>query len=162
LGYYDAFFEITGQAKSQGFTPDHIVLCSGSGGTHAGILAAAFLDPSAVKVTGIMVSPEVNFAEEISHIANETAKLAGHETKISPGDVILKEYIGPGYAKSSEEGAIAIRYLAEKEGIFLDPVYTGKAFAGFLDLHKRSYFIPGENVVFLHSGGLPALFAIPL
>jgi D-cysteine desulfhydrase family pyridoxal phosphate-dependent enzyme len=158
LGYLDAAEEITSQAEELGFSVDHIVCCSGSGGTHAGLILGA--KETGARVTGIVVSVEEDFQAEIYRLALETAKLAGIETDIVLDDIILKEYIGPGYARPSEEGDAAIRFMAEKEGIFLDPVYTGKTFAGFLDLLAKGFFTPNENVVFVHTGGGPALFAL--
>ena len=158
LGYLDAAEEIASQAGELGFPVDHIICCSGSGGTHAGLILGA--KKLGAQVTGIVVSVEEDFQREIYKLALETAKLAGIERDIVLDDVVLKEYIGPGYAQPSEEGDGAIRFMAEKEGIFLDPVYTGKTFAGFLDLLSQGFFAPGENVVFVHTGGGPALFAI--
>jgi D-cysteine desulfhydrase family pyridoxal phosphate-dependent enzyme len=158
LGYLDAAEEIASQAGEQGFGIDHIVCCSGSGGTHAGLLLGA--KSRNVKVTGIVVSVEEDFQREIYKLTLETAELAGIKTDIVLDDVILKEYIGPGYARPSEEGTKAIRFMAEHEGIFLDPVYTGKTFAGFLDLLSKGYFTQGENIVFVHTGGGPAIFAL--
>jgi D-cysteine desulfhydrase family pyridoxal phosphate-dependent enzyme len=158
LGYFDAAGEIADQAGEMGFDIDHIICCSGSGGTHAGLLLGA--KSRGIKVTGIVVSVEEDFQAEIYKLTLETAKLAGIETDIVPEDVILKEYIGPGYAQPSPEGTAAIRFMAEKEGIFLDPAYTGKTFAGFLDLLSKGYFTRGENIVFVHTGGGPALFAL--
>jgi D-cysteine desulfhydrase family pyridoxal phosphate-dependent enzyme len=158
LGYLDAAQEIAAQAGERNFPVHHIVCCSGSGGTHAGLLLGA--KKLGAKVTGIVVSVEDDFQAEIYKLALETASLAGIETDLALDDVVLKEYIGPGYAEPSEEGSAAIRFMAEKEGIFLDPVYTGKTFAGFLDLLSKGFFAPDENVVFIHSGGAPALFAL--
>ncbi|MDR2392822.1 MAG: D-cysteine desulfhydrase family protein [Treponema sp.] len=158
LGYLDAAEEIAAQAEEAGFSIHHIVCCSGSGGTHAGLILGT--KKLGARVTGIVVSVEEDFQAEIYNLALETAKLAGIETDLVLDDVVLKAYIGPGYAQPSEEGAAAIRFMAEKEGIFLDPVYTGKTFAGFLDLFSKGYFAPGENVVFVHTGGGPALFAL--
>ncbi|MDR3191555.1 MAG: D-cysteine desulfhydrase family protein [Treponema sp.] len=158
LGYLDAAEEIALQAGELGFPVHHILCCSGSGGTHAGLLLGA--KTLGARVTGIVVSVEDDFQAEIYKLALETAKLAGIETDIALDDVVLKEYIGPGYARPSEEGSAAIRFMAEKEGIFLDPVYTGKTFAGFLDLLSKGFFAPDENVVFVHTGGGPALFAL--
>jgi D-cysteine desulfhydrase family pyridoxal phosphate-dependent enzyme len=158
LGYLDAAEEIAVQAGEQGFPVDHILCCSGSGGTHAGLLLGA--KTLGARVTGIVVSVEENFQEEIYALALETAQLAGIDVGIRLEDVALKAYIGPGYARPSEEGDAAIRFMAEKEGIFLDPVYTGKAFAGFLDLCAQGFFAPGEHVVFVHTGGGPGLFAL--
>ncbi|GHU69637.1 D-cysteine desulfhydrase [Spirochaetia bacterium] len=161
LGYYDAVGEMAAQAKEMGFTINHIICASGSGGTHGGVLLGAKAQGN-IKVTGVVVSVEVEFQKEICRIANEAAELIGRKPDIALEEVVLKEYIGPGYAVPSEEGSAAIRLMAETEGIFLDPVYTGKTFAGFLDLCKKGYFTPGENVVFIHTGGTPALFALPL
>jgi len=160
LGYLDAAGEIDAQAKTiiPGGKIDHIICCSGSGGTHAGLVLGA--KSRGITVTGIVVSVEEDFQNEIFRLAQETAKIAGLDVTITADDIILKEYIGPGYAKPSEEGKAAIELMARKEGIFLDPVYTGKTFAGFLDLRKKGYFKTGENVVFVHTGGGPALFAL--
>jgi D-cysteine desulfhydrase family pyridoxal phosphate-dependent enzyme len=158
LGYYDGAEEIAAQADQLALTVDHIVCCSGSGGTHAGLLLGA--KKRNIKVTGIVVSVETDFQAAIYKLALETAQLGGIASDIVLDDVVLKEYIGPGYAKPSEEGTAAIRFMAEKEGIFLDPVYTGKTFAGLLDLNKKGYFKQGDTVVFVHTGGGPALFAI--
>ncbi|MFH1573993.1 MAG: pyridoxal-phosphate dependent enzyme, partial [Acidobacteriota bacterium] len=68
------------------------------------------------------------------------------------------EYVGEGYGKLNRPAAEAIRLMAVKQGILLDPVYTGKALAGLIDLVKKEYFRTDENVVFLHTGGTPALF----
>ncbi|MDR3166352.1 MAG: D-cysteine desulfhydrase family protein [Treponema sp.] len=158
LGYLDAAEEIASQAGELGFPVHHIICCSGSGGTHAGLLLGA--KKLGARVTGIVVSAEENFQAEIYRLVLETAKLAGIETDIVLEDVVLKEYIGPGYAQPSKEGDAAILFMAEKEGIFLDPVYTGKTFAGFLDLLSKGFFAPDENVVFVHTGGGPAIFAL--
>ena len=69
---------------------------------------------------------------------------------------------GPGYARPSEEGNAAVALMAEREGIFLDPVYTGKAFAGLLAMAREGAFAPGERVLFLHSGGAGGLFAVDM
>jgi len=160
LGYLDAAEEIAEQARVliPGGKIDHIVCCSGSGGTHAGLVTGA--KKLGVKVTGIVVSVETDFQNEILQLARGTARLAGIDADIALDDITLKDYIGPGYAKPSEEGTAAIRFMAEREGIFLDPVYTGKAFAGLLDLRKKNYFKDDETVVFVHTGGGPALFAL--
>jgi D-cysteine desulfhydrase family pyridoxal phosphate-dependent enzyme len=160
LGYYDAVHEIVNQAKAMGVRVDHIVLTTGSGGTHAGSLLAA--KELGIKVTGILVSPGDFFQAGIYGLVGETAELIGSGTKITMDDIVLKPYFGDGYAIPSPEGTAAIKYLAQKEGIFLDPVYTGKTFAGFLDLAKQGYFKRNENVVFIHTGGAAALFAIPM
>lgn len=161
LGYVDCVTEMAAQAEAQGFRIDHIVACSGSGGTHAGLLLGASLLTPAPKVTGIMVSLETDFQRTIFDLARASAELLGLEVFPSLKEVVLKDYTGPGYAKMSRAGLAAIKRLACQEGVFLDPVYTGKSLAGLLDLCDRGYFRPEENIVFLHSGGAPALFAVP-
>jgi len=73
--------------------------------------------------------------------------------------VCMDEYVGPGYAVPTEEMVEAVKLVASTEGILLDPVYTGKAMAGLIDLIRKGYFNKDENVVFVHSGGSPALYA---
>ena len=80
--------------------------------------------------------------------------------EIGPEDVHLVDMCGPGYAIASQEGNAAIRMLAENEGLFLDPVYTGKAFAGLVKLAREGAFRPEDNVLFLYSGGAGGLFAV--
>ena len=91
-----------------------------------------------------------------------TAKLLEYDRVISNSDVTLRPMYGPGYAIPSPEGNAAIRTLARTDGIILDPVYTGKAFAGLLAMAKEGAFRPEDNVVFLHTGGAGGLFAIDM
>lgn len=161
LGYVDCVAEMAAQAETMGFKIDHIVACSGSGGTHAGLLlGAARLNP-APKVTAVMAAPEEDFQKTIFDLTLAAADILGQKTSLTLDDVILKDYIGPGYAQMSRAGLSAIKTLASLEGIFIDPVYTGKTLAGLIDLCQKGYFRPDENIVFIHSGGAPALFAIP-
>jgi 1-aminocyclopropane-1-carboxylate deaminase/D-cysteine desulfhydrase-like pyridoxal-dependent ACC family enzyme len=83
----------------------------------------------------------------------------GFNSTIAPHDVIVHGgFIGPGYGVPTPEGAEAIRLVARCEGIFLDPTYTGKAMAGFLAYTRDRHFIHEETILFLHTGGEPALF----
>ena len=82
------------------------------------------------------------------------------DIEISNRDFSLRDMCGPGYAIPSEEGNAAVKLMAEKEGLFLDPVYTGKAFAGLLKLAEEGAFREDDRVLFLHSGGAGGLFAI--
>lgn len=161
LGYVDCVREIKEQADKEGITIDHFVCCVGSAGTHAGVVLGAKMYCPDAKVTGIVVSPE-DFHDEVLNMANQAAELLETDHRITDEDVVLKEYIGTGYAVPSEQGNAAIRTLAMNEGIFLDPVYTGKTFAGLLDLCEKGYFRENETIVFLHSGGTASLFAIPI
>ena len=92
----------------------------------------------------------------------EAAALLDAELMIGPEDYTLRDQCGPGYAIPSPEGNAAIALMAAQEGLFLDPVYTGKAFAGLLALAREGVFAPEEKVLFLHTGGAGGLFALDL
>ena len=160
LGYVNAVSEMLSQAEQKGIAIEHIVCASGSGGIQAGLIVGTKLFNRNIKVTGIEISPEEGFAKIVADLANGTLKLLESELSIKEEDVVVKEYIGPGYACPSPEGTEAIKLVARTEGIILDPVYTGKAFGGLMSLAKEGYFNKGDNIVFMHTGGIPALFAI--
>ena len=100
------------------------------------------------------------FDEITPALMRETSALLGVDTEISAEDYHLRDMCGPGYAIPSEEGNAAIALLAKEEGLFLDPVYTGKAFAGLLKMAEEGSFQSTDNVLFLHSGGAGGLFAV--
>ena len=102
------------------------------------------------------------FEEITLRLMREAAALLDAKLEITAADFTLRDMCGPGYAIPSAEGDAAVRLLAETEGIFLDPVYTGKAFAGLLAMAKEGAFAPGERVLFLHSGGAGGLFAVDM
>ena len=93
-------------------------------------------------------------------LMREAADLLGITPEITPQDYLLRDMCGPGYAIASAEGNTAVSLMAEQEGIFLDPVYTGKAFAGLMEMAREGIFGEQDNVLFLHSGGAGGLFAI--
>ncbi|MEV4899022.1 pyridoxal-phosphate dependent enzyme, partial [Nonomuraea sp. NPDC055795] len=96
---------------------------------------------------------------QIAALARGAAELLGLASAIEPADVVnLTGYVGEGYGVPSDESLAAIGTLGAAEGILLDPVYSGKGFAGLLDHCRRGLVAPGERVVFVHTGGLPALF----
>jgi D-cysteine desulfhydrase len=170
LGYVRAAVEIDQQARALGIGNARLVVAAGSGGTLAGLLAGLTLLGSPLTVLGIDVGKLWRaFPASIARLAGELcARLNGDGSSkpgqrghASPGQVPLieKTYAGRAYAVPSPEGMAAIRRLAQTEGILLDPVYTGKAFAGLLDLLQRDALGRDEPVIFLHTGGLPALFA---
>ena len=111
------------------------------------------------KVHGMMVDSDP-FDQITPALMEEAASLLGIAPEITPEDYLLRDMCGPGYAIPSEAGNAAVSLLAEREGIFLDPVYTGKAFAGLLELAEEGAFAPEETVLFLHTGGAGGLFAI--
>ena len=155
LGYVDCVREIA----QQGLRFQHIICAEGSGGTMAGLTLGAKLYMPEARVTGMMVDTDP-FEEITVRLMREAAALLGADVRITADDFDLRDLCGPGYAIPSEEGNAAVRFMAEQEGLFLDPVYTGKAFAGLIAMAKEGAFAPGERVLFLHSGGAGGLFAL--
>lgn len=161
LGYVAFVQELAAQAFECRLGIDHIVLASGSGGTQAGLVAGTAVFPLPAQVTGISVSRDrAALAARVADIASEAARLAGSAARFGPDEIrVYDEYIGPGYARVTPGGLDAIRLVARTEGIILDPVYTGKAMAGLIDLVQRGVLPAGSTVVFVHTGGAPGLFA---
>ena len=157
LGYVACAQEIAGQ----GLHFDHIVCAEGSGGTMAGLALGAKLFLPGTRVWGMMVDTDP-FETITPALMREAAALLGAELTICPEDYTLRDQCGPGYAIPSAEGNAAIALMAAQEGLFLDPVYTGKAFAGLLALAREGAFAPEEKVLFLHTGGAGGLFALDL
>ena len=155
LGYVACAEEIS----KQGVIFDHIVCAEGSGGTAAGLALGAKLFLPGARVHGMTVS-EGDFENTTLTLMRETAALLESGINISANDFDIKENYGPGYAVPSEEGNAAMRFLAEKEGIFLDPVYTGKAFAGLLKMAREGAFKESDKVLFVHTGGAGGIFAV--
>ena len=155
LGYVSCAREI----RDQGFRPEHLICAEGSGGTMAGLALGAKLFLPGTAVYGMMVDTDP-FDRITPSLMREAAALLGADLEIDVRDYHLMDLCGPGYAIPSEEGNAAIALLAEKEGLFLDPVYTGKAFAGLLKLAEEKVFSPSDKVLFLHSGGAGGLFAV--
>jgi len=161
LGYVACAQEILAQAYEMGVHFDHLVCASGSGGTHAGILLGMRASGSAIPVTGISVRRGVADQEQlIGGLLEKTRCFLGLRDCVSPSDLrIFDDYVGKGYSLPTASMVEAVLTLARLEGILLDPVYTGKAMAGLLDLVRKGYFKKGEKVVFLHTGGAPGLYA---
>ena len=142
LGYVACAEEIAGQ----GMRFDHLVCAEGSGGTMAGLALGAKLFLPGTKVHGMMVDSDP-FEEITLRLMKEAAALLEADLEITTADFALRDLCGPGYAIPSEEGNEAVRLLAETEGLFLDPVYTGKAFAGLVQMLTDGTVQPGENVL---------------
>ncbi len=155
LGYVACAREIAGQ----GIRFDHLICAEGSGGTMAGLALGAKLFLPGTRVHGMMVDTDP-FDVITPALMREAAALLEADVEITDADFHLRDMCGPGYAIASEPGNAAVRLLAAKEGIFLDPVYTGKAFAGLLELAEEGAFRPEDRILFLHSGGAGGLFAI--
>ena len=155
LGYVSCVKEIA----DSGLHFDYLICAEGSGGTHAGVALGTKLFLPETRTIGMMVDSDP-FDQITPEIMRGTAKLLESDVAIGPEDVHLVDMCGPGYAIASQEGNAAIRMLAENEGLFLDPVYTGKAFAGLVKLAREGAFRPEDNVLFLYSGGAGGLFAV--
>lgn len=158
--YLEAFLEVYEQSQALGFIPDYIVHASGSGGTQAGLITGAQAVSPKTSVLGISVSDDTEyFRKEVELICKDTRESLGLEIDISSDDIrILDEYTHAGYGALTPDITEAIRVTALKEGIFLDPVYTGKAMAGLIDLIKQDFFKKTDKIVFIHTGGTAALF----
>lgn len=161
LGYAVAMAEILDQADGLGARVDRVFVASGSGGTQAGLCVGALLFESRAQITGISVSrPRRDLAARVAEIAGGCARLLDLDHPFRAADIMVHDdYIGEGYAIPSPSGKEALELLARCEGVILDPVYTAKAMAGLIDLVRRGAFDPDETIVFVHTGGVPALFA---
>ena len=155
LGYVECAREIAGQ----GMRFDHIVCAEGSGGTMAGLALGAKLFLPGARVHGMMVDTDP-FDEITLRLMREAAGLIEADAEVNSNDFDLRDMCGPGYAIPSAEGNAAVSLMAEKEGLFLDPVYTGKAFAGLMAMAREGAFRPEDNVLFIHTGGAGGLFAL--
>lgn len=161
LGYVACAQELLNQAFERDLVIDHLVLGSGSGGTHAGIVAGMTGANAGIDVIGVSVRAEKQAQEaKILDLARRTAAFAGSSHAIGTQDVtVLDDYVGPGYSLPTEGMIEAVRLFARLEGVLLDPVYTGKAAAGLIDQVRRGAFDDRADVVFLHTGGAAALYA---
>lgn len=160
LGHVLAAREVYEQCRQAGIAPGSIILATGSGGTHAGWLLGTRLLGEPWQVESYTVSREADAVRgEIVRIACEAAEMLNSDETFTEQDVTVHGgFIGQGYGIPSPEAADAIRLLGRTEGLLLDPTYTGKAMAGFLDgLRRERNF--SRPVVFIHTGGGPAFFA---
>jgi 1-aminocyclopropane-1-carboxylate deaminase/D-cysteine desulfhydrase-like pyridoxal-dependent ACC family enzyme len=146
---------------SQGVEPEWIVFPSSSGGTHAGLVLGARLFGYQGKVLGISVDePHEVLASRVARLASDTADHLGENHLFESDDILVNaDYLGGGYGVMGDGEREAIRLFARCEGILLDPVYTGRAAAGLIDLIRRGFFHGGDTLLFWHTGGAPALFA---
>ena len=160
VGYVHCVEELAAQTPT-GVRIDHIVSATGSGGTTAGLLLGAKRFLSQAKVTGIGVDDDP-FEDIVPELAAGAAALLGWDLPRRAGDFEMVYHVGPGYAVPNPEDTPYIQELARTEGILLDPVYTGKAWAGMLRLLQEGTF-PGDGALaFVHTGGAAALFAMDL
>jgi D-cysteine desulfhydrase len=160
LGYVACAHEIAAQSFDLGVSFDRIIVASGSCGTHSGLLVGARSVHFDAPITGINVRrTRAEQEANVLKLARETAALLQIEAPTAKDVTALDEWVGPGYSLPSEEMVEAVRMLARLEGVLLDPVYSGKAMAGLIGLGRRGELKRGERVLFLHTGGSPALYA---
>ena len=162
LGYVQCAEETLEQLLDMGVFIDHVVTPSGSAGTHGGFLAGLLaMSAGQTRVHGINVRRgREEQLRRIRTVIEEAFALLGVNMPV-PDDAVRSDdaYLGPGYAIPGEDTLEAIFMLARLEGILVDPVYTGKAMAGLIGKIRKGEFKRGENVLFLHTGGSPALYA---
>lgn len=161
IGYVACAQETLQQLFEMNLSIDHVVVPSGSAGTHAGMVTGFEGNNTHIPITGINVSRPKDLQEKIVHdLALLTAEKVGVEQEISRDSVTcFDNYVGPGYSLPTEGMIEAVKLLATTEAILLDPVYSGKTMAGCIDLVRKDYFAGCENILFLHTGGAPALYA---
>ncbi len=161
LGYVNCAREIANQARELEVKFDSIVSATGSGGTYAGLTYGAKLFLPGTRSVGVGVCDDP-FADIAFDLMNGLKDLMESDVPVEREDIHIHFHVGPGYAMPSPEGCAAVRRLARSEGILVDPVYTGKALAGFFQLLEEGYFAQDENILFVHTGGAGALFAVDL
>jgi D-cysteine desulfhydrase family pyridoxal phosphate-dependent enzyme len=162
-GFVEAARELTQQLAQLGESITHIVFASSSGGTQAGLTVGKSLFGWDGELIGIGIdkgaSGNVPFAEHVVQLANATAERLGVQSRLSASELTIRDdYLGDGYGVVGELERRAIRTVAQTEGILLDPVYTGRAMGGLIDMIERGELSPEHSVLFWHTGGTPALF----
>jgi D-cysteine desulfhydrase family pyridoxal phosphate-dependent enzyme len=162
IGYVAAMLELQRQVWEQGLNPSALYFASGGGGTQAGIALGAAIFHCDFAPIGIAIEDDgATVAERAWRIIERTAERLALEPPLRRDDLICRDgHVGPGYAIPTEECIEAIGLLARTEAIFLEPIYTAKAFAGMLAAVRRGEHGPDEQIVFLHTGGAPVLFAL--
>lgn len=163
LGYVNAALELVHQLNETGLKATHLVLATGSSGTHAGLLAGLKILNSPLKVIGFGVrAPKEKQEQMVYDLACKTAAMLGHEGVVRREDVFADcNYVGPGYGLPTSGMVEAVRMLAQTEGLLFDPVYTGKGLSGMIDWIRRGQFTAADTLIFLHTGGSAALFGYP-
>jgi D-cysteine desulfhydrase family pyridoxal phosphate-dependent enzyme len=163
-GYVLAMIELVEQLRGINRRVDHVVFASSSGGTQAGIVVGAKVTAFDGKLHGVSVDKgdrdSAEYKHELADIANETAKYIGFDAQFTAKDFNVDySYVGGGYGVVSDLEREAIHLLGSREGIMVDPVYTGRSMGALIDLVRKKTFRSDETVLFWHTGGAPALFA---
>ena len=156
LGYVFAMEELV----QQGLIPNWIVFASSSGGTQAGLVLGARLFGYDGRLLGISIDEPLVLQERCAQLATETSEKLGEPVTFHAEDVkVNSDYCAAGYGVVTDLERDSVRLFAKTEGILLDPVYTGRAAGGMIDLIRKGFFEKGQTVLFWHTGGSPALFA---
>ena len=157
LGYAFAVEE----TLAQGLNPDWFLFGTSSGGTHAGLVLGARLFGYQGKILGISIDEsEAWLKTRVSALASDASELLGHRIDFKPEEILADDsYCQAGYGVLTMAEKEAVRLFARTEGLLLDPVYTGRAAAGLIDLIGKGFFSREESVLFWNTGGQPALFA---
>lgn len=160
-GYVACAQELLQQLFEMSLSIDHVVVPSGSAGTHAGMVTGFVGTSAQIPITGINVSRPKDVQEKIVHdLTLLTAQRVGVSQAIPRDSVTcFDDYVGPGYSRPTEGMIEAVKLLASTEAILLDPVYSGKTMAGCIDLIRKGHFEGCKDILFLHTGGSPALYA---
>ncbi len=163
LGYVNAALELLNQSMEMGLKIDCVVHATGSAGTQAGLVAGLAMLNSQIPVLGIGVrAPKDRQEASVFALAEKTCAYVGVPGAVKREHIVANcDYVGQGYGIPTEGMVEAIKLVANKEGILLDPVYSGKGMAGLIDLIKKGHFKTTDNVVFLHTGGSVGLFGYP-
>ena len=159
--YALAMEELKAQMEAQTLNFDRILFASSSGGTHAGLVVGQQITGFRGEVLGVSVDEDrETLTSTVARIATGTASLLGQPRAYAPQDISANvDYLGAGYAIMGEPEREAIELFAQTEGVLVDPVYTGRAAAGMIDLIRRGVIRIGETILFWHTGGTPALYA---
>jgi len=164
LGYVFGTGELVEQLESMQIAPTRMYYASGSRGTQAGLELGSRLFSPPYQLHGIAVSGgEEEKRVRAARVATEAAALLGAGISVAPEELVTRqEFIGDGYGIPTPQGLEAIHLLAERDGVLLDPTYTSKAMAALIADVRSATIDPAETIVFLHTGGVPALFATNL
>lgn len=160
LGYVDCALETVRQADDRGLEIDEVVMATGSTGTQAGLVVGLIGSGSQIPTLGISTRhPRATQEANVQRLVDATTEFMGLPS-IGPEHVLVNDqYVGGGYGIPTDGMVAAVRSLALHEGVLLDPVYSGKGFAGLLDLVRKGRWTTDQNVVFVHTGGSVGLFA---
>ncbi len=156
LGYIECMREILENPNKDSFS--HIVVATGSGGTHAGLVAGKTLYKSNTKIIGISIKDnKSNQEKRVLKLTQNSCEYMSCNPPKEEDVIVFDDYVGPGYAMPTDGMRDALSLMATKEAILLDPVYTGKAFDGLINLVRKNYFNSSDRVLFIHTGGSAAL-----